>query len=252
MAKNKDQLHALIAAVKPRLAQKDRFVQETLKGFKQNAADLYAGFAKSYDKLLEDATQLSGEESTVVTTVPDRLKYVMQSIVAYGDTVVSQAETNCVAKADIVLNGAVLAEGVSAIGILEMEKLFKEVRTMLEAVPTLDAKRPWDPDPTTDNVWRSKPVKSVRTRKTEAFTVVVEATEHHPAQYERVTKDVDEGVWTTTYLSGMVTSKKKAAMLKKCDEVLIGLKQARQRANSTDCVRRKINKEIFELIINAE
>lgn len=78
------------------------------------------------------------EHKEMVTTVHDKLDYMLnQHIVPYLDAVLQKERANQDAKADIVVDGIVLAKDVPATFLLGLEEKLKRVHEVLDKIPTL-------------------------------------------------------------------------------------------------------------------
>ena len=75
------------------------------------------------------------------------------------------------------------------------------------------------------------------------------ATKEHPAQISAAQKDVVVGKFTTTKRSGSATALQKADALKRIDELLVEIKQARMRANETAVVSGSVSEVLLPLLL---
>ena len=240
-------LHELLAVENDLKGQKDRILNETIATFEKRKAH-FQGSTKTYTPLEEGGETFPPEEEQMVTTVPERIAYTKQFLVRYMDAVVSKECTNSQAKATIEIEG-LKVEDVPAQALLNLEGRLKEIRRVIETIPTLDMKIKWQSDDTQENVWRSESKKSFRTQKRVKHNVVVPATEHHPAQVATDTIDERVGEWETIQFSGAIASIKKADYLRKCDKLLTAVKKARQRANCQEVKPMMLGNMLFDYII---
>lgn len=243
-------LHELLAVEPSLKGTKDRIMNETLKDFTKNT-HLFTGGKKVYTPSEDGGRVFDPEFTKMVTTIPDRLNYTKKSFVKHADVVVAKGMTNTKALAKLIVNGQEIAE-LSASALLDMESMYKQLRTVLEKTPTIDDKIEWSKDQTKENVWKSSITKTYKTRKKSEFITVAEATKEHPAQIREVVNDIVEGTWETTYSSGMITSAQKSVKIGMCDTVIRSIKKARQRANMANVEKVDINGTLFDMIINAE
>jgi hypothetical protein len=135
-----------------------------------------------------------------------------------------------------------------------METKLKKLRDQYAKIPTLDPSIRWEPDLTENadgNVYRAvNPKKAFKTAKTFMHKILVDPTEHHPAQVEKWEETVNVGVYTTEMRSGAITSARKAEIIDKISKMLRAVKIARQRANDTEVESGKVGDKIFEYIMS--
>jgi hypothetical protein len=240
--------HELLAVETNLKGQSDRVVTETKKVFGK-AAHYFQGQTRRYLPIDDEGQKFADEDVDLNTTVADRLDYTFDMMIKAIDASAQKETTNCVAKADIMIGNDVLISNVPATALLTLESRLKEIRGVIEAAPTLQAGLGWERDDTTENVWKSKPIETVKMKKKTDFKVIVKPTEHHPAHVEQVTEDVLIGKWVTTKLSGEITSTEKHEMLAKCDELFREVKKARARANNTEVQHVEYGKTLIDFIL---
>lgn len=219
------------------------FAKENLFGGMHKRITLYA----DADKHLEE-----GEEQHIklATTVDENLDYLINPVSQYLDAVLQKDCTNQIAKADIVINGTVIASNIPATFLLGLETRLTEIRKVYEAIPTLAPGISWVPDSTQrDGVFKAEhDIKAFKTATDMDYKVAYEATEQHPAQIKDVKRTVNIGMYATTKWSGAVTPHEKAARLTRFDQLLQAVKEARQRANCATVVSSSIGQSLFSFI----
>jgi len=247
----KARLHAILA-VEGDLAGKSKMVlAETVKVFQRG--DMFQGHTRTLKMIDENRSheeEAGGERHALPTTVGKRLDYTAKAVTRYLDAYYQKERTNQIAKADIIVDGTVIASEVPATALLGLEKRLHEIRGVYEVMPTLDQGIEWEEDPSQgDGVWRNK-YPDVRSKTEKLVTVVslAAATKEHKEQVQTVTKDVPVGKFTTCTISGMVTSAEKAVRIGKVDQLIQAVKQARTRANSVAVVEGEIGKKLFDFI----
>src|SRR5216683_1574117 len=104
--------------------------------------NLFSGLARTYTPKEEDGEQLPPESNRVQHKVASVLKDAQESLVALFDVVATKDYTNCVAKANIVVDGKVLLSDVPATYILFLEKQVAELLAFVKTIPVLDAGEP--------------------------------------------------------------------------------------------------------------
>lgn len=216
--------------------------------------NLFEGYHKTLKMLDEER---SGEEKgaeehkAIVTTVPEKLDYVRESLEKYYDLILQKEATNQEAKADLEVDGVVIAKGLPATFLLGMETRLKKLRPVFDSIPTLDPGVEWieDADQGQD-IFKSKyPETKQKQDKTVEFVVVTEATPQHKAQYEKLARNFVSGTYSTQYWSGKITPGQKSLYLTRLDKLIQSVKKARQRANTTEVVKRKVSKQILDYLL---
>ena len=235
-------LHELLAVEPDLTGQANKVLAETLHVFSKG--EFVQGMKKKHEVIVEGEDDFEPEAKEMVTTVPDRLKYTLESQARLIDASVSKEVTNTEAAADIIIDGAVVIN-LPATALLNLENKFKALREVVEKAPTLDAATKWIPEATQKNVFRSPEETKYRTRKIEDYRVIVPPTDKHPAQIAQTTVDRRVGKWITVYFSGAISSVQKSKWLAGLDKVLMAVKQARQRANCAEVKETKVAQLLF-------
>ena len=229
-------LHELLAVEGDLEAGAKAVVQEATVLFSQKT-DAFLELHRSVNHFDEKRHAEDGVEfKALVTTVPKVLEQTSGPLARWIDAFVQKEATNQRAKADLVVDGEVLAKDVPATALLGLESRLKGLRAMFEAIPVLATGKEWEEDAGRGlGIYKDKhPEVRMRTEKTVQHKVLVQATEHHPAQIERWTSDVPVGRITLQTWSGMLKQSDKDRLLKNLDGLIVAVKRARQRANTAD------------------
>ena len=221
---------------------------ETHKTFSKPA--LFTGMHKTCEMFNEGDIAPPDEHQEMTTTVREKLEYLAKAGVKYFNTVFSKDATNCVASANVEVDGKVLLENVPATFLLGLENKLKKLREVYESIPTLQQGIKWEKDETLgEGVYVSvHPDVKLKTAKQFKHQVLYEATEKHPAQIEKWEEQVPVGQYITNIHSGMFTPARKSEVLGKIDKLIQAVKKARQRANTTELVKRDVGNTIFDYI----
>lgn len=198
----------------------------------------------------EGRSQENTEESkALVTTVADKLSYVKGHVAKYLDTFAQKEATNQTAVADLTFEGAVFNK-VPATCLLGLESKLKALRSMYEAIPTLQPGIDWALDPERgNNIYKAVELETrMKTEKQIQHKILVDPTDHHPAQVEKWTADVSVGKFTDRKWSGMMSPAEKSDLLGRLDTVIRAVKKARQRANTAEVVPVTIGKALLDYI----
>jgi hypothetical protein len=246
----KSVLHSLLA-VEPDLKAVASKIKNEAVGTFTKRDDHFEGLIKTYEAFDENATGTNNTENKeVVTTVLQKLLYIKNSIVAGLDAQLSKEETNGSgnAKADLIV-GDVNFGSFSATSLLALEKELVQWRKIYSSIPTLDPAKSWKLDEMSElALYITEPVSTFRTAKVEDFITVYDATEFHPAQVEKVTKDKTVGKYQTVYKSGKITPLAKSKMLSRLDVLLLAIKIARSKANQAEIVKVDLGNKLLDYI----
>jgi hypothetical protein len=210
----------------------------------------FSGITRTYKPKAEDGDQLPAERTNVQVKAEALLTEAMGVFERLIDVVATKDNTNCFAKADIVLeNGTMLAADVPVTTLLYLEKQFTDVRTLITKLPVLDPSKEWSFDEAVA-VYRTEPVQTTRTKKVLRNHVKSEATDKFPAQVETYTEDEIIGNWDTMHFSGALPQTKVNTLLAHADEVLTAIKFAREKANVIEVAEKKIGRELTAYILS--
>jgi hypothetical protein len=253
MTKPVAKLHELLAAEKTVLSATDLLVKDVENKFSK--AQYFEGSDKTLtlinDSPVKDATEKAARETRpLTTTVPDTLQYMLASWVKAEDLLFQKNKTNCSALASIEFEGQTLIEGVPVDELMGLENRLVTLRTVLQKMPTLDSSKKWVVDASRDHGWKTEvPETAVKTEKDVQSVVLYAATDKHPAQIEKITKDIVVGYFDQTKFSGAVTSRAKADALRNIDTLIAEVKRSRTRANNVDIEVVNVGQILVNLIM---
>jgi hypothetical protein len=246
-------LHELLAAEQTPTAAWNTLLEGTLKKFK-DPTHYFDGHSKSL-KMIEDSDAnrnleaAAREEKPVTTTVFDTLEYALDIFGRAEDLQYQKNATNRIATGDVMWRGKVLLEGMPIDELLGLAARLTKLRELYVAAPTLDASKHWHPGDGA-HVWELRyPEETTKTEKKTIPNVVVPATKEHPAQVQLSQRDDVVGKYTITRRSGGATALQKAESLKRIDELLMEVKQARVRANDAEVVKGRISDKLLPLLL---
>jgi hypothetical protein len=248
-------LHELLAAEKTPTGAWNELLEGTKKKF-HNPEQFYSGYSK-YLIMVEESSQNAAveaaarEEKPVITTVYDTLEYALDLFARSEDLQYQKNATNRKATGTVMWDGKPLLVDMPVDELLGLEARLTKLREELfKAMPTLDASKHWVPSAQGERVWEVKyPEDTTKTDKQLVPITLKEATKEHPAQVQAVTKDIVVGKYTTIKRSGAATALQKAESLKRLDNLIVEIKQARMRANETEATNEKIASKIVDLIL---
>ena len=173
------------------------------------------------------------EKKKVVYSVKQALKDIKTALSDTLDVTASQDYANCKAKADVVVDGAVVLPQVPVTHLLWLEKQLVDLRTNLNAIPTLDPKEDWAWDSNV-SANATQPEFVNKTKKLQKVLVRYPATVEHPAQTEMITEDVVVGKWKTIKYSSAISEDEKRALCCRADKLVEAVKVAREEANQIE------------------
>jgi len=245
-------LHEVLAVERDLENQKKQILLETKKVLGEH--HLFSGTKKTLkmfdaQRTKEEAGQ--GADMQVTTDVITRLKYTFPFMAKHLDCVFQKEITNTKAKADIVIGGVVLLEGVPATMLLALEREFVSYREVLKAIPTTQAGIKWEKDETLEgNVLKTaEPVITQKVEKEIEYRVVVAPTDKHPAQVKEVPITHQVGDYTEWKWTGCITPAKKAEIFNKLECFIQAVKSARAKANSQEVEKTASTRKIFEWLL---
>ena len=245
-------MHELLA-VEADLNKTSAKMLEEAKITFEKKPDHFQGQVRTTTYLKEDRSgENTQDQKAMVTTVDDKLDYALGHFGRYLDAVLQKEKTNQTANADLVVGGTVIGAGLPSVFLLGLESKLTDLRGVLLATPTLNPGIVWNADPSKgDGVFVSAPQEQLKTEKVEEFLTVAPATDKHPAQVTKVTKDVNVAKITTLLQNGMWTSARKAKVLDNLDELIMAAKKARMRANLADVQGGNIADELIKALMAA-
>ena len=198
--------------------------------------DLLFGLSRTYQPLADDGEKFPPENKVVQAKADDMLKKLKTGLAELFDVTAQKDSTNCVAKADVVVDGKVLLTGVPATHLLYIEKKLVDLITFIKKLPTLPQDERWSRDDVL-GLWKTDPIETVKTKKIEeVYAVPGTLTKEHPAQLAKKVEDVMVGKWTTVKYSGALTTDQTASLLERAEKLQKAVKFAREEANQTPAV----------------
>lgn len=250
------QLHEVLAAEKTATNARDQLLKDT--GDKFGKGDNYfTGFNKTLklvgdDPANEKIEQAARQDKELPTTVVTTLAYALNFWAKAEDVLASKNLTNTTALADLEFRGQLIATQVPVDELLGLEVRLGELRKLMTQMPTLDASKQWEVDQNAAQfgTWRT-PTAQVTTKTEKVMTpiILVQPTDKHPAQVEKVMTDKVIGAFYTLNASGATTAIQKANVLAVLDDLIIEVKKARTRANSVEVQLVDIGQRIVGLIM---
>ncbi len=211
---------------------------------------LLAGIARTYQPKDEDGEQYPPESTRVQLRAEEVLRRTAATLTRLFDVTATKDWANCVATADVKVDGAVLLPAVPATYLLFLEKQLTDLHTFVSKLPVLDASDSWDYDQASD-CWATEAVQTTKTKKIPRNHVKAEATDKHPAQVEVYYEDVVVGHWRTVKFSGALPASRIKELLERVDKLQHAVKFAREEANNSEVTDQQIGDTIFGYLLSA-
>lgn len=243
------QLHEILAIEGDLEATNKKIINEAINTFSKKPEHFQEHHRdlKMFDE--NRAQENVVERKDMVTSVAEKLSYVRDTAIRYLKIFATKEATNQVARADLRVEGETIAEQVPATVLLGLESRLKHLRGMYEAIPTLQPGIRWEQEATRENVYvQADPERRFKTEKALQTKVAYEATKEHPAQVEKWFSDEPVGEITLRHWSGMLSPAEKSRLLRRLDDLIRGVKRARQRANTAETVDLDLGSRLFDYI----
>jgi hypothetical protein len=209
---------------------------------------LLAGISRTYRPKDEEGEQLPPESTRVQVKSEEVVRQTADILTKLFDVTATKDWANCIAKADVMVEGRTLLKDVPITYLLFLEKQLVDLHTFIKKLPVLDASESWAFDASAD-CWATEPVQTVRTKKIPRNHVKAEATDKHPAQVEVYYEDVTVGYWRTLKFSGAMPAKRVNELLERVEKLQQAIKYAREEANNAEVTDQKLGERVFEFLL---
>jgi hypothetical protein len=209
---------------------------------------LLSGISRTYRPKDEEGEQLPPESTKVQVKAEEMVRQTAAILTRLFDVTASKDWANCIAKANVVVDGRTILTDVPVSYLLFLEKQLTDLHTFIKKLPVLDASETWGFDASAD-CWATEPVQTLRTKKIPRNHVKAEATEKHPAQVEVYYEDVTVGFWRTIKFSGAMPAKRVNELLERVEKLQAAVKFAREEANGIEASEQKIGEKFFEYLL---
>lgn len=207
----------------------------------------FSGIERVYTPNTEEGEKFPAESKRVQVKVKDSILEVQNCLEDLWNCLLTQDMANTSAKADVVVDGKVLAKDMPVTHLMYLEKQLTDIGTFVEKLPTLDPAFDWDFDENSD----AYATKTIQTHKTKKIPRVIEKykhTEEHPAQVELIYEDTVVGLWNTKHFNGCVPAKVKNDMLARVRKLQDAVKIARTKANDIEVEDQKQAKDLLNYV----
>lgn len=209
---------------------------------------LFNGFNKVYSPKDAEGEKLPSENQKVQLKVDGLLAQAARGITEYLDTTATKDFANCSARADVVVKGKVLIKDAPVTFLLALEKQFVDLQKFVSNLPVLDENEDWSKDANSD-LYKTNPISTHRTKKTQKAIVLYDATPQHPAQTQLITDDIIAGYWEATKFSGAMPLPQRVKLLEKIEELSNAVKAAREEGNMVEAPPVSVGQALFDYLL---
>lgn len=243
-------LHELLA-VEGQLENQANKARQDLKNTFEKKVHLFNESQIIVTPVEEGGETVIEAQSEIQSTILKELAWISGFYKKSIDASASVAETNTVARANIILSdGTMIAENVPATYLLELEKRLADIKDLFEAIPTLDPAKGFRPDSARgEGFFQAREVVKARTKKIQKPITLYEATKEHPAQVQLVSEDVKIATVTERSWSALITPARKSELLSRVEDLSRAVREARSRANGVEVKKLKIADSIFSFLL---
>lgn len=171
----------------------------------------------------------------LTTTCKEELALAKPSFAAILNATFFQDFANNSATADIIIDGQTIASSVPAVTLLAVERELTRFLEVFSKCPTHRPGTSWKPKETAalQGVWEAEhPAIEKKGEKVVKPFVLSQATEHHPAQVDKMTTDVPVADVVTIEETGTLSPREKADIITRVNKLLLATQEALTRANS--------------------
>jgi hypothetical protein len=247
------ELQELVAAQQGRVKNHKSSYDGALNKFRQ-PDQWFTGSVKTTTAIVEGEEALYSkpqEYKGLITTVTAELKQVYNTFTRAFDGVASIDATNCKAKADLEVNGVVIAKDVPAVTLLQGEKSITQLIELVSAAPILPTGKTWIPAADQgDNIFTTQyPVTTQSVHKTKKWTEVTPATQYHPAQIKEVEETTPKATIVEISYSGCPDKATKDAWLERLGALKEAFQTARARANRQEATLVKLGAVVTNFVL---
>jgi hypothetical protein len=213
---------------------------------------LFNGFAKTYQPKDAEGETLPPENLRVQYVATEVLRDVERGLSELFTVTARKDWTNCVATADVLIDGNIIIARAPVSFLLFLEKQLTDIRTFVSNLPVLDPAESWTEDKNS-GLYRTEPTSTHRTKKVQKPIVLYPATPEHPAQTQIITEDVIVGFWSQVKQSGAIPRPQKLAILERVERLHKAVKEAREAANAQEESKTPdVGAAVFGYLLNAQ
>lgn len=211
---------------------------------------LFGGMSRVYTPDdADDVDQLPSEGVLLQLNAEDLIKQLINASTRLIDVTATKDATNNFARADIVVDGVLIATEVSAVTMLFLEKQIEDLGTFISKLPVLDPAKHWQYD-SNRSAWVADVEKKRRSKKLPKPIVLYDATDKHPAQVQMIAEDINVGTWAKTEFSGALPGDRILELKDRLENLRVAVKQAREQANMVEVIDVKIGQKLLSYLFD--
>lgn len=237
-------LNQIVAVVSGKKADAEKAITAIYQVVQKDT--LFNGLTKTYVPLVGEE-ELPSEKKQLQMKVVDAISVFREIMTPLFDVVATQDHANCLAKANVVVDGRTVLENVPVSYLLFLEKKLVDLQTFVLKLPTLDPAITWSYDSNAD-AYASEKTWRYHTRKIAKTIVRAPATDKHPAQVDLVHEDVNVGKWETIAFSGAIPAKQQHEYVVRIKKLVEAVKVAREQANLMEAESVKAGDAVFGFV----
>lgn len=205
---------------------------------------LFEGFNKRYHPLDDEGERFPDESKNVQMRAEQTLRSAVSALTGLFDVTATKDYGNCRARADVVVDGKVILEGVPVTYLLFLEKQLTDLHTLASKMPVLDPADDWKLD-TATSLYRTEPTMTIRTKKVQRSLVLLAPTDKHPGQAQMITEDQTVGNWEQTKFSGAWPASVRDRTIARIEKLQHAVKFAREEANTLAVDDQSVGERVF-------
>lgn len=238
-------LNQIVAIEKGEKTRTNEQINEAYKQVQKGAA--FAGLSRTYQPVDEEGETLPPESTRVQLRAQQLIDETVKAWTELVDITATKEAANCVAKADVVVDGKVVVKDAPVTLLLFFEKQLTDLHTFVSKLPVLSQDQEWRYDAAVD-AYATAPIRTVRSKKVPRVLVAYEATKEHPAQTQVWQEDVKAGEWTKIEYSGALPQQRVAQLLERVDALKKAVQFAREAANGIEVTQLHVGKAFFDFV----
>lgn len=211
---------------------------------------LFNGHIRTYEPINDDGERFPEDRQSIQMRVPDVLDKAKEALIEQMDIVACKdfGNVNPAARADVVIDGAVLISNAPVPFLLYVEKELVDLQTFILTLPELDESQEWTHDDNT-RIWKTAVVKTIKTAKLQEALVLLQPTKEHAGQAKDITVDRTVGYWNQIKHSGSMPLAAKQKLIAKIHRLIDAVKQAREEANMAEVDSIQVGKKVFDWLL---
>ena len=244
-------LHELLA-VQSNLSGQATKKRTDLKTTFDKKRHLFEETRKTFTSNDEQEKPQVEEQKDIQSTVIGEISWIRPALAKALDVAYQIDVANTEAKADVVTeDGDILLKEVPATTLLQLEKRVAEWKDLIQAIPTLDPAKGFQPDEARGKgYYKARDVTKPRTKKVPDVITLAPATKEHPAQTQLISVDKPVGTILEQEWSSLITPAIKSDLLDRVETLLRAVSKARSKANdhAVDTHDKKIGAELLDFV----